>query len=551
MMPSSSYDLRLKKALPAALIALLVVIPMVAVLLSFGFTPKAGSIYIWQDVLPDYALNSVFIMVVTLFFASVIGVSTAWLVTAFSFKGRMILSWMLVLPLAAPSYIIAYFYTDFLDFSGPLQTLGRSWFGLDADVRLLPSVRNMWGASILLALVLYPYVYLLARASFAQQSRSQFLAARSLGQGPLGAFRRVVLPGARPAIVGGLALVGMETLADFGVADYFAIPTLSTGIFRTWLALGDRIAALQLAGVMLLLVLLLVAIEAQTRKGRVDSDDPLLAQDPPFKLDRLGAGLAVAWCAIPILLGFVIPFAGLLSMALVEGDGIGVSQLLNYVGNSVLVAVITASLATIIATLLAYRQRRASQMEGKMVVSQRLIRVATLGYALPGAMLAIGVLWPLGYLDRSLAFFARDVLGVNMGLILSGTLTLLVYALLVRFLTVSFNSVSGGFSKIPITLDWAARSLGENQRGVVRRLHLPLLTPSLAAAMALVMIDVMRELPATLILRPFNFETLATRVYRLAGDERLAEASTAALIIMILGLIPVMGLTRLVKPRKG
>ncbi|MEM9706669.1 MAG: iron ABC transporter permease [Pseudomonadota bacterium] len=531
--------------LAVIVVALLSALPILTVLWALSSGGGNTVAYLRETVAPLYAVNTLALMALVGFIAAAIGVATAWIVTAMSFPGRQILSWMLPLPLAAPAYIIAYLYTDLLEFSGPLQTALRNATGWGQGDYWFPAVRSLPGAATMLGLVLYPYVYLLARASFAAQSRSQFQAARTLGASPVRAFFQVALPGARPAIAGGLALVLMETLADFGVADYFAIPTFSTGIFRTWLAMGDRTTAMQLAGTMLLFVFVLVGAEALSRKGDVSSYDRMLSAPPPFVLSFAGTIIAITVCSIPIILGFVAPVIVLTYLAISAGAFESIASLAEYAGNSLKAAGLTSLVAVTLAMFLVYAQRelttrrKATGSSVDQLGIQAAIRVATLGYALPGALLAVGLLAPLGALDISITQFARNTFGFDGGLLLSGTLALLIYALTVRFLTVSFNGVSGGLEKIPRAIDEAARSLGANRVRLFRDIHMPLVAPSALAAAALVFIDVMRELPATLILRPFNFETLATRVYRLASDERLTEASSAALVIIVFGVLPV------------
>ncbi|MEL7029353.1 MAG: iron ABC transporter permease, partial [Pseudomonadota bacterium] len=523
-------------------VAALAAVPIVSVL----WAALAGGAdgHIWRTTALGYAANTAALMAMVGVMAGTIGTGVAWLVTATDFPGRRTLSWLLVLPLAAPGYILAYLYTDLLSFSGPVQSALRATFGWEAGDYWFPEIRNLPGAALMLSLVLYPYVYLLARAAFAAQSRSQFQAARTLGLSPGRAFLKVVLPGARPAIAGGLALALMETLADFGVAEYFSIHTFSTGIFRTWLAMGDRLAAMQLAGAMLVFVIVLVGLEAVTRRGRVASTDRLSAGPPPFVLSPLSAALAFSACATPILFGFLAPMLVLIFYATTEGDTQSFATLWGYAQNSFVAAAVAAAIATALALLLAFSHRRASEGGKSGVWVKSGIRLATLGYALPGALLAVGLLGPLGAFDQTLTRFSRTTFGLDHGLLLTGSLTILVYALVVRFLTVSYNSVGGGMEKISPAMDDAARSLGARPFEVIRRIYAPLLRPSLAAGACLVFIDVMRELPATLILRPFNFETLATRVYRLASDERLAEASTAALLIVVAGALPVIALNR-------
>ncbi|WP_081596528.1 ABC transporter permease [Porphyrobacter sp. AAP82] len=496
-------------------------------------------------VLPAYIANTGLLMLLAGTIAGVTGTGTAWLVAATRFPGRGVLGWALVLPLALPAYLAAYIYAGILDFAGPVQSALRGWTGWSAGDYWFPDIRSPGGGAFVLGSVLYPYVYLLARTAFATQSRSQFRAARSLGAAPARAFWRVALPAARPAIAGGLALVLMEVLADFGVAEYFAIPTFSTGIFRAWLAMGDKASALKLAAVMLLFVIALVAWEARTRAARSDSRDGLAAQrsdEPLVDLSPAAKALALLACLVPVLIGFLIPAGYLLSLALTPIAQAAAGDLATYLGGSLWLGSIAAAVCVAAALVLAFaRARSASRL------TAGAIRLATLGYALPGALLAVGLLAPLGAFDIALTRFARDQLGWDGGLLLTGTSAVLVYALGVRFMTVAYNTVGGGLARIPPGLDAAARSLGARPSRVLARIYAPLLAPSLGGAAALVFIDTLRELPATLILRPFNLETLATRTYRLAGDERLVEAAIPALILLAAGLLPVLVLNRLGK----
>lgn len=523
----------------AVLLAAFVAVPLIAV--SASWSSGGESIqHLIDTILPVYALNTTVLMVLTGLIATLIGVGAAWLVASCDFWGRKVWSWLLVAPIAAPAYIIAYVYTDFLEFSGPLQTWLRASFGWSAGDYWFPEIRSLPGAALMLGLVLYPYVYLMARASFSAQSRSQLLAARTLGASPATAFFRIALPSARPAIAGGLALVLMETLADFGVADYFAIPTFSTGIFRTWLALGDRQTAMQFASIMLIFVIILVVAEAASRRGQVASNDRMGDWPPPYKFGQSATIWANILCALPVLLGFILPVGLLLLSAIEVGDQQPIAELFDYSWNSFSVAFACALLAACIGLLLVYANRQS----GADRATGYGIRLATLGYALPGALLAIGLLGPLGFIDQAITRFARDMMGWQGGLLLSGSIVVLAYALIVRFLTVAFNSLSGGMAKISANMDAAARTLGAGPWTVVRKIHIPLLAPQIAVGLSLVFIDVIRELPATLILRPSNFETLATRVYRLASDERLAEASTASLVIVIMGMLSVYLINR-------
>lgn len=529
----------------ALAVALLAGLPIAAILWE-ALAGDAGALRsLAATVLPSYILNTALLMLLAGGLAGVTGTGCAWLIAATRFPGRRVLGWALVLPLALPAYLSSYLYADLLDYAGPVQSALRGATGWSAGDYWFPDIRSLGGGAFVLGSVLFPYVYLLARTAFATQSVTQFRAARSLGATPMRAFWHVALPAARPAIAGGLALVLMEVLADFGVADYFAIPTFSTGIFRSWLAMGDKASALKLAAVMLLFVVALVAWEAHTRAGRSDSRDGLAAREadePLVALTPAGKALAFAACFVPVLLGFLVPAGYLVSLALTDTAQAAAGELATYLGGSLRLGLAAASLCLVTALLLAFARARSASK-----VTASAIRLATLGYALPGALLAVGLLAPLGALDVTLTRFARDSLGWSGGLLLTGTSAILVYALSVRFLTVAYNSVGSGLARIPPSLDAAARSLGAGPARVLARIYAPLLAPSLAGAAALVFIDTLRELPATLILRPFNLETLATRTYRLAGDERLVEAAIPALILLAAGLLPVLVLNRLGK----
>ncbi len=527
--------------LGALAIAALALVPILAIVASAPAGGLEAIAELSRTILGRYVVNTLALMLLAGGLALIVGVGCAWLVSAADFPGRRILGWALVLPLALPAYLAAYIYGDLLDFNGPVQSGLRGITGWGFGDYWFPQIRSLPGGAFVLGIVLFPYVYLLARASFAAQSPRQFRAARSLGATPSRAFWQVALPAARPAIAGGVALVLMEVLADFGVADYFAIPTFSTGIFRTWLAMGDKQAALKLAAIMLLFVVALIAFETATRRGRTDSSDGLAGRDegPLVQLSTTGKALASLACSLPVLLGFFLPAAHLAGMTLDERAIAAGSELWTYASGSLWLGLATAVVCLLAALVLAFAMARSNS-----ALTKGAIRLSTLGYALPGALLAVGLLAPLGAVDVSLTRAARDGIGWSGGLLLTGTSLILIYALSVRFLTVAYNSVEGGMAKIPPSLDAAARSLGARPARVLTQIYVPLLRPSLLAAAALVFIDTVRELPATLILRPFNLETLATRTYRLASDERLVEASIPALILLAAGLLPVLLLAR-------
>jgi len=517
------------------LIAGLVALPVAAVLWSLVAGEGTSWPHIRDTVLADYVANTLFLGVSVGVLTAIIGIATAWTVATKDFPGRRFLSWALVLPLAVPAYVVAYVYTDLLEYAGPIQTAIRSATGWGESDYAFPAIRSLPGAVFVLSVVLYPYVYLLARTAFATQAASLFDAARVLGAPPSRAFLGIALPAARPVIAGGVALAMMEAVADYGVVEYFGVPTFTTGIFRTWFALGDRGAALQLAAGLFLVAAFLVLGEHLARRGRFSNP---VAGDRAAPLIQLRGGrgiLAAVGCTLPVVFGFVVPVAVLARHSMLVGDPLWGRGFGEFVLNSFGVAGAVAFTALVLALWLAYGARLSrGRLQGLAV------RAATLGYALPGTVIAVGVLVPLAALDRSVARSLNEWFDLEVGLVLTGTVAALVFACVVRFLTVAYNACHGGLEKLHLLLDDAARTLGAAPRRVLREVHLPLMGGAIASALLLVFIDVMKELPATLILRPFNFETLATRVYRLASDERLAEASTAALVIVLVGVLPVV-----------
>ncbi|WP_232214511.1 ABC transporter permease [Rubidibacter lacunae] len=521
----------------ALAIALLVALPILFV---------AGSLFtnasdIWEHlattVLGEYLRHSLWLVVGVGTGTAVIGVSTAWLVTTCRFPGCRCFEWGLLLPLAAPAYILAYAYTVMLDFFGPVQTGLRSVFGWQGFADYwFPNVQSLWGAIAMLILVLYPYVYLLARVAFLEQSRCTVEASRSLGYGPWRSFATVALPMARPAIASGLALVLMETLGDFGTVDYFGITTFTTGIYRTWFGMGDRAAASQLASVLMGFVLILLVLERwsrrQARYYQAGGPSPSPLQ---YRLDGLRAIGAMVACGVPIALGFGIP-----GCYLVYLTSSNLTQTLNRdfwtaASHSTGVAVLAAGLALAIAVVLAYGQR----LQGTWLLRSG-VRVAAMGYAIPGTVIAVGVLVPLGQFDNAFDRWMQVTLGISTGLLLSGTIAALVFAYLVRFLAVALGAVESSLARVRPNLDDAARGLGHGPGSTLARVHLPLMWGGLLTAVLLVFVDTMKELPATLVVRPFNFETLAVQAYRYASDERLIEAAAPALAVVLVGTLPVI-----------
>jgi iron(III) transport system permease protein len=467
-----------------------------------------------------------------------IGVLAAWLVSVYRFPGRGVLEWALMLPLAMPAYVMAYAYTDWLQFTGPVQSMLRAATGWQAREYWFPEIRSLGGAVAMLSLALYPYVYLIARTAFVELSRSAIEAGRLAGLTAWGAFWRVAVPLARPAIVAGAALALMETLADFGTVSYFALEVFTTGIFKAWMSLGDSVAAAQLATCLLGFVVVVLALERASRGRAAYHAVSLRKPAPPQKLRGAAAFGALAACAAPVALGFVLPALLLGALAWGERGALG-ARLASLVGNSFALAGLTALVTVALATLLAYASR-----VGRSNIIAAANRVASLGYAVPGAVIAIGVLVPLGRLDNALAGWLEQALGVKVGLLLTGSIVALVYAYVVRMLAVALQTTEAGLAKVTPSMEDAARSLGATPAGTLKRVHVPLLASSLAAGALLVFVDVLKELPATFALRPFNFDTLAIEAYNLAKDERLAEAAAPSLVIVAVGLIPLLFVTK-------
>lgn len=522
-------------------VALLAGLPVASVGLNLfvGGTSETWT-HLAQTVLPEYIANSLWMCLGVGLGVGLLGVTTAWLTSMHEFPGRRIFEWAMVLPLAMPAYVMAYVYTDFLQFVGPVQTTLREWFGWEHGDYWFPDIRTLPGAILMFVCVLYPYVYLLVRTAFLERASGMLEAARTLGMGPWRAFFAVSLPLARPAIVAGVALALMETLADYGTVAYFAVNTFTTGIYRAWFSLGDRVAAAQLAAMLLGFVLFLLMAERVSR-GRARYHNTTGRNRPMAgaHLTGIKALLAVLVCSLPLILGFILPAVLLLKMALTEGDAQFGERFFVLSRNSFVLAGTTAAIGVLLALLMAYGARLS-----KTALANGLNRMVGLGYAVPGAVIAVGVLIPVTRLDNWLAGQWAEWFGHNPGLLLTGGIAALIYAYLVRFLAVALHTVESSLAKITPSMDDAARSLGLGQGETLRRVHAPILRGSLLTAGLLVFVDVMKELPATLVMRPFNFDTLATQAYTLASDERLAEASTAALAIVAVGLLPLIALSR-------
>jgi len=519
----------------------IVALPVFSVLVLAFFPEENIWPHLVSTTLPRYLTTTIKLMLGVAALTLVIGLATAWAVTMCEFPGRKFFEWALMLPFAVPAYVIAYVYTSLLDYAGPVQIALRELFGWNSAADYwFPEIRSLGGATLMIGLVLYPYVYLLARAAFLEQSPSLFAVSRSLGHSALKTFFKVVLPIARPAIAVGLSLALMETLNDFGTVDFFAVQTLTAELFDTWMNLGNLGGAAQIATTMLMFVVLLVTLERYSRRRQQqyaarDNREPLHR----FSLSVPRQMVCLVVCALPLILGFVIPGVTLSYYAWEYFDVSWNPSFLRNTFNSLFLSG-TAALATlVIGVTLAY-SRRLHNTRGMQV----LMRLSSLGYAMPGAVLAVGVIVPLAGFDNWLDSWMREYLGISTGLLLSGSVFALIFAYTVRFLAVSAGSVESALQKVTPSMDMASRSLGQSPGRTLVKVHLPMLRGTLFTAALVVFVDCMKELPATLILRPFNYETLATYVYQFASDEQLYHSALPALIIVLAGIIPIILMSR-------
>ena len=497
--------------------------------------------HLLSTVLPTYVVNTLALMAMVGIGAAAVGTGAAWLVTMTEFPGRRWLEWALLAPLAMPAYIGAYALVDLLEYAGPVQTGLRSLFGWhDSRDYWFPEIRSIEAVAFVLTLALYPYVYLLARAAFKEQSVCALEVGRALGCGAWGVFWRIGLPLARPGVVAGTAIVCMETMADFGTVDYFAVQTLSRGIFSIWLDTHNAGGAAQIAMVMLIFVMALLALERVGRKGR--RFHHMSRRYQPIRRER--PGLLKGWllfslCALPVLLGFIVPAAAVGWHALGHMDQWADPAFTRAAFNTIVLAASAAVSACLIGTFMVYGAR-----SSRWAVPKWVAQATALGYAAPGAVVAVGVLIPLAAFDNWLADTVEAMTGVDIGLILTGSAAAVVFAYVVRFAVIAHGAIDGALGRITPSMELAARTLGSGRWSVLARIHVPLMQGSVLTAGLLIFVDSAKELPATLILRPFNFETLATQVYNAASLEQLAQAGPAALAIVLVGLLPVAILAR-------
>ena len=525
----------------AVAIAGLIALPVLAVIW-VALNPTEN---IWPHLLattlPRYLGNTALLAGGVGVLVAAVGTGAAWLISMYRFPGAAALEWLLLLPLAIPAYIGAYALVDFLDYSGPLQVALRETFGwTSARDYWFPAVRSRGAAIVVLASAFYPYVYLLARAAFREQSGASYEVARALGAGPVGLFFRVGLPLARPAIAAGAAIAMMETVADFGVVDYFGVQTLTTGIFTTWLEAGNAGGAAQIALVILGVVLVLLAYEKRSRRHSRYYQSARQPR-PILRTQLTGAAgwMASALCAAPFVMGFVLPVAVITHYALANPEAWVGPGLARALAHTLSVGGATAVLTVGAALFMVYGVRMTGRRLPRLVLP-----ATTLGYATPGAVLAVGILLPLAALDHAVADAIWAATGWDPGLMLTGTGFAIVLAQVVRFFVLAQSAADTAFGRISPSLPMAARSLGRSAGGVLREVYLPLMRGSVASALLMVFVESVKELPATMLLRPFNYETLATRVHEKASLENLGDAAPAALLVMAVGLVATLVLAR-------
>ncbi|WP_416798086.1 ABC transporter permease [Ciceribacter azotifigens] len=521
--------------------------PIVAIF-AIGLADSGDWQHMLTNVVPRATGRTLALLAATGVLTGIFGIGAAWLVASCDFPLRRFLSSALVLPLAIPSYLAAYAFGEFLDFTGPVQSAYRALFGFrSARDYSFPDIRSLGGAVLVMSAVLYPYVYLACRSMFVMQGRAAADVARTLGAGPLRVFARVQIPMARPAIIVGLTLVMMETLNDIGAVEYLGVNTLTFSIYDTWLNRGSLSGAAQIACVMLVFVVGLLVIERRARRLQRFSSNKTTAVVPDavrLKLTDARRWAATIFCSIPVLIGFVTPVAVLSTFALRRLDDFADARLLKALGHSILVS----SSAAVVTILLAFMLAYASRTERTMLTTGAS-RLASLGYGVPGTILGMGVLIPFAAIDNAVDGALRSTFGISTGLLLSGTGFAIVYAATVRFLTMAEGTIDAGFHKLSPHLDMAARALGRTRFQTLKEVLLPNMRPAVLTAALLVFIETMKELSATILLRPFNFNTLATLVYEDASRAKVQDASVAALIIIIAGLIPVVLVSRSLENR--
>ena len=509
--------------------------PLVAVLSSLFGEYSDNWSHLYNYVLFDYMKNSAVLVFGVSIMALIIGAGSAWLVSNFDFLGKRFFEWALILPLSIPPYILAYTFTGLFDSYGTLNNLIRNIFELEQSYIFFPSIRNIWGAILVFSFTLYPYIYLVTRSAFLNQSRSTLEAGRILGLSRFEISFKLAMPMIRPAIIGGLMLVIMETLSDFGAVEHFSIPTFTTGIFRTWYGMGDLLTAMQLSSFLLILIAIFLFIENKSRRNADFVSDS--STHRPIQIERLNSKysvLAFVFCSIPLLVGFILPTSELLVWAIYYNPSFFDDRFLDAATNTITLALTAAVLCSMIALLINFSVRI-----NKNKILKILSSFLSIGYALPGLILAVGIVQTTTFIDSSLLN--------KTSLALTGSVFGLVLAYIIKSYALSNNTISSGMEKISMGIDNSARVLKSSGWNLLGRIHFPLLKTSFFTSIMLVISEVVKELPATLILRPFNFDTLAVSTYIYAAEERMRDAAAPSIAIIIVGLIPIIIITRMIR----
>ena len=520
----------------ALILVIVFSIPVLTVLFSLFIPNEEIWRHLVSTLLHQYVINSLILMLGVGLLTVTIGVSCAWLVTMCDFPGRKLFSFALLLPMAIPAYIIAYTYTGIFDVMGPVQNWIRLSFDLQFGEYWFPEVRSISGAIFVMAMVLYPYVYLLTRAALIEQSVCVLEVSRTLGCGPFKMFHKVALPLVRPAIIVGLSLVLMETLADYGTVQYFGVNTFTTGIFKTWFGFDNSVGAAQLSAILLCFIVVLIYLEQYSRRhSKYIHSSTRYTPIVPARLSGIKKYISIVYCSLVFILGFGLPVFFLVQWSYLTYSEMIDDAFWQLIWNSLSLAGLTAFVAIFLSLMVVYGKRHSPG-----VFMGSVIRILSLGYAIPGTIIAVGVLLPFAWLDNRVDDYMQKLFGMDSGLFLSGTIFVLVFAYIVRFLAISLNSLDASLQKVKPSLDEAALSLGTGAFGLIKKIHIPMIRGSVLTAFLMIFVDVLKELPATLILRPFNFNTLAVKTYELANEERLIDAASPALAIVLAGLIPVV-----------
>ena len=512
--------------------------PLVIVLLSLTGDYSDNWTHLYNFVLGDYITNSIFLVLGVGLISLIIGTSSAWIITKYDFFGRRILEWALILPLAIPPYILAYTFTGLFDDYGSANEFIRWIFNLDSSFVFFPNVRNIFGAIIVFAFTLYPYIYLISRAAFLNQSKTLTDAGRILGLGGYRIFINLGLPMIRPAVIAGLMLVIMETLSDFGAVDHFAIQTFTTGIFRTWYGMYDLHTAMQLASLLLLFIIVFLVLERSSRMNAAYNSPVSNANSSSSeKLNGSKSFLCFVGCFIPIFIGFILPIIELSRWAFAYNTGFFNETFFIQAKNTILIALMASIVCTVIAFTINFSVRHTN-----VIFLKRINPFLSVGYGVPGLILAVGIVQMFTYLDKGIF--------IGFDFVLTGSLFGLLLAYLIKSYALSNSTIESGFERLSNRLDDSARVLKSSGWNLLLRVHFPLMKTSLLTSILLVMSEVVKELPATLILRPFNFDTLAVSAYIYAAEERMFEAASPAIAIVVIGLIPIIILTRMIKDSK-